>query len=160
MSAGPIRGKATCAAFTLVEVLVVMVVLATGLLGTAALLLEGLRASRQAIEQTRATDLVADLANRIHANPLAGVAYELSADRVLPPPTRSCAVPNDCGSLDLAERDLYEWQQAAVDALPGAQTRVDVTPAAQSTANIYTIVIEWRPPGQASPSKIDLVVQA
>lgn len=154
------RGTTASAAFTLVEVLVVMIVLAVGLLGTAALLLDGLRASRLAIEQTRAADLAADLANRIHANPFAGSAYELAAGQVVSPPSASCAATNDCGSFDRAERDLYEWQQAAVDALPCAQTRVHVAPAAQSTANVYTIVIEWRPPGQASPSKVDLVVQA
>ena len=54
--------------FTLVEVLVALVVMSVGMLGIAALYLEGLRAGRTALYRTTAVNLAADMADRIRAN--------------------------------------------------------------------------------------------
>ena len=51
------------AGFTLVEVLLALLVLCVGMLGTAAILLESLRASRSGIARTQAVTLAADLAD-------------------------------------------------------------------------------------------------
>ena len=75
--------------FTLVEVLVVAVVTAVGLLGGLSLLLTGLRASRLAMQQTGAATLAADLGDRIRANHRAGQAYALGAGTVLAVPRSS-----------------------------------------------------------------------
>lgn len=61
--------------FTLIEVLVALVVMSVGMLGIAALYLEGLRAGRTALYRTTAVNLAADMADRIRANPNAGLAY-------------------------------------------------------------------------------------
>lgn len=60
--------------FTLVEVLVALVVLAVGLLGAAAMLLESLQGSRIALERSRAVVLAGDMAERLRANRAAGNA--------------------------------------------------------------------------------------
>lgn len=54
---------------SLVEVLVALVVLSVGLLGIAQLLVYGMRTSHAALLRTQAVNLVADMAERIRANP-------------------------------------------------------------------------------------------
>jgi len=153
-------GGAATAGFTLVEVLVVAVLMAVGLLGGLSLLLTGLRASRLAMQQTGAATLAADLGDRILANRSAGQAYALGAGTLLAEPVKPCQSTGDCGPGDVAARDLYQWQQAAIAALPGAMTSVSVSPADGAPANVYLIVVEWAQAGQASAARFALTVQA
>jgi type IV pilus assembly protein PilV len=153
------RGALPCG-FTLVEILVVMVVMAVGLLGCVALLLDGVRASRIAIQEAGAVNLVADLGDRIRANRAAGQAYALGAGTVLPPPAKACLATGECDTRDVAARDLYEWQQATLSALPGARTSVRVAPAAESPRNVYQILIEWTQAGRSTHAQFALTVQA
>jgi type IV pilus assembly protein PilV len=145
--------------FTLVEVLVVVVVMAVGLLGGVFLLLTGFRASRSAMQQTGAATLAADLGDRIRANQAAGAAYALDPGTVLPPPAKPCQSPAECDSHDVAARDLYEWQQAAIATLPGARTSVQVAPAEGPPEYVYRIQIEWTPANQAAAARFALTVQ-
>jgi len=145
--------------FTLVEVLVVVVVMAVGLLGGLLLLLTGFRASRSAMQQTGAATLAADLGDRIRANQAAGAAYALDAGTVLAPPAKPCVSPAECDSRDVAARDLYEWQQAAIATLPAATTSVEVSRADGPPENIYLIRIEWTPANQVGAARFALTVQ-
>jgi type IV pilus assembly protein PilV len=145
--------------FTLVEILVVTVVMAVGLLGGVALLLTGLRASRLAIQQTGAANLATDLGDRIRANRAAGPAYALDAGTVLAPPAKPCQSPGECDPGEVAARDLYEWQQVAIATLPGARTSVRVSPADAAPANVYLILVEWVQAAQAADSRFALTVQ-
>jgi type IV pilus assembly protein PilV len=153
-------GGTPTAGFTLTEVLVVAAVMAVGLLGGLALLLIGLRASRVAAQHTRAATLVADLADRIRANRAAGQAYALSAGTLLAAPAKLCQAIGECDPQDVAAHDLYEWQQAAIEALPGVMTSVLVSPAGAAQANVYFIVVKWAQGGQASAARFALTVQA
>jgi prepilin-type N-terminal cleavage/methylation domain-containing protein len=54
---------------SLIEVLVALVILSVGLLGIAQLLIHGMRTSHAALLRTQAVNLVADMAERIRANP-------------------------------------------------------------------------------------------
>jgi type IV pilus assembly protein PilV len=146
--------------FTLVEVLVVVVVMAIGLLGGLELLLAGLRASRLAIQQTVATNLVADLGDRIRANRSAGIAYALDAGTLLPAPAKPCHATDQCDAEDVAARDLYEWQQAALTSLPGATTSVQVDPDGDPSGKLYMIRIEWAGAGRSAGMQFTLTVQA
>jgi type IV pilus modification protein PilV len=146
--------------FTLVEVLVVMVVMAVGLLGSVALLLTGLRASRLAIQQAGAANLAADLGDRIRANRYAGAAYALDAGTLLAPPARSCRSTGECDIRDVAAHDLYEWQQAAMSSLPDATTSVRVAPGSDPAENLYFILVEWARPGRRATARFALTVQA
>ena len=64
LPAGPAVGG-----FSLIEVLVALVVLSIGMIGIAAMQVEGLRFGQQAVIGTRAVGLAADIADRIRANP-------------------------------------------------------------------------------------------
>jgi type IV pilus assembly protein PilV len=145
--------------FTLVEVLVVVLVMAVGLLGGVFLLLTGFRASRSAMQQTGAATLAADLGDRIRANQAAGAAYALHAGTVLAPPTKPCLASAECDANDVAAHDLYEWQQAAMAALPAARTSVQVAPADGTPENVYRIEIEWTSANHDAAARLALTVQ-
>lgn len=153
------RSGPPASGFTLVEVLVVAVVIAVGLLGGLALLLTGLRASRLAMQQTGAAILAADLGDRIRSNRSGGQAYVLDTGTVLAAPSKVCQSTGECDPGDVAARDLYEWQQAAMSALPGVMTSVAVSPADEVPANVYVIVVEWAHAGRAA-ARFSLTVQA
>ena len=101
--------------FTLVEVLVALVVMSVGMLGIAALYLEGLRAGRTALYRTTAITLAADMADRIRANRNAGLAYAGTG----PGADGDCvngAV--DCTAEELAADDWLDWSSQLDDAAP------------------------------------------
>ena len=60
--------------FSLIEILITLVVLSTGLLGLAALHAEGLRSGRSACLRTKAVNLASDMADRMRSNRPAALA--------------------------------------------------------------------------------------
>jgi type IV pilus assembly protein PilV len=148
------------AGFTLIEVLIALAILAVGLLGGAALLVDGLRAGRSALSQTNAAVLAADLADRIRANRAGGAAYALSEGSAVAAPAKTCAAIAECSSVDVAQLDLYTWQQAVLERLPDASTSVAVEPVAEAAANLFTIVIRWAETSDRSRAALAITVQA
>lgn len=127
--------------FTLLEALISLVILSIGMLGIAALYVEGLRAGRTAIYRTTAVTLAADLMDRIRANRGAQVAYAGA------PQLNNCVNrDNDCTPLQMAQHDLRLWQDD-VDARMPPGTDVDVQFAPGLAVNTYTITIQWPEPG-------------
>ncbi len=138
--------------FTLVESLVAMVVISVGMLGIAALYVEGLRAGRTSIYRVAAIGLAADMADRIRANPNAGAAYA------------GAGVANTCRNdtvnlspTQLAADDIFCWQQAVQTRLPAGAGNIGVVAGAGS--NAYTIAITWSEPGVPAPLDYILSVQ-
>jgi len=154
------RSRSNDAGFTLLEVLIALCVLATGMLGIGVMLLESVRASRSALHRTAAVALAADLGDRIRANRMAGDDYALGAGTLAGAPTSECALSDACGPSDVAALDLYQWQQAVLTALPAAVTRVQVAPVSGLPANTFAISIRWAQPGDAEAATFILWVQA
>ncbi len=146
--------------FTLVEALVSLAVLAIGVLGVATMLLAALRESQDALLQTQAAILGADLGERIRANRLARSSYQLEEGAILAPPAVDCRATGACEPADLAGLDLYEWQQSALAALPDARTSVRVTGAAGLEARHYTITVWWAARGTDVSNRLQLTVLA
>jgi len=146
--------------FTLLEVLVALAIVAIGMLGSVALVIEGLRGSRDALLQTAATTLAADLGDRIRTNRAGGSAYALAEDAVLGPPATTCVVVGECTAPDVAALDLYEWQREVRMSLPQAFTSVTVAPLAGTASSVFTIVIRWTRANDAAASSYELVVRA
>lgn len=146
--------------FTLVEVLIALVVLSIGMLGIAALLLNGLQSSRLALLRTQAVVLAADMGDRIRANRTGGSAYTLASGTSLSTPAKDCTSAGQCNSSEIAAVDLYAWQQAVQRVLPGATTSVTVAPVGTLAANTYTITISWTQSGDAAAANISLTVQS
>lgn len=141
--------------FTLVEVLVALVVLSVGMLGIAALYLDGLRAGRTAVYRSAAVTLAADMADRIRANATAGVAYAGTG----PGAAGGCVNGDvDCTADELAADDWSDWSRELGSRLPeGATGEVLVDVAAP--APTYTITVAWPEPGQEQPASYTMTVQ-
>jgi type IV pilus assembly protein PilV len=141
--------------FTLVEVLVALVVMSVGMLGIAALYLEGLRAGRTALYRTTAITLAADMADRIRANRNAGLAYAGTG----PGAAGGCVNGNlDCTAEDLAADDWFDWSNRLAAQLPDGATGEVVVDAAAPPAT-YTITVAWPEVGQEEPARYSLTLQ-
>jgi len=150
---------AMTAGFTLIEVLIALAILAVGLLGGVALLIEGLRVSRSALQQTLAATLAADLADRIRSNRIAGASYALSEDTVAATPAQTCTAVAECGATDVAALDLYTWQQTVLAQLPAASTSIEVEPVTATSFHLFRIVIRWTESGDRTRSAFALTLQ-
>ena len=126
--------------FSLVEVLIALVIMSVGMLGIAGLYVQSLQAGRTSMLRHNAVTLAGDIADRIRANPTAGIAYAgAGADN-------DCvAMGTDCDEASMAAHDIFLWDDQAVDTLPSG----DVTVAFDDTNNPpeYTIRVDWVEPG-------------
>ncbi len=126
--------------FSLVEVLIALVILSVGMLGIAGLFVQGMQAGRTSVLRHHAVTLAGDIADRIRANPRAGVAYEgAGADNAC------VGYGTDCNEASMAAHDVLLWQQQAVDSLPSGAVAVGFDNTA--TPPLYTIAVSWAEPG-------------
>ena len=131
--------------FTLVEILVALVVMAVGLLGIAALYVEGLRAGRTSVYRSAAVTLVSDMADRIRANP-AG-SYQGTG----PGADNGCVNGGaDCAPDELAADDWFHWLGDLGRRLPIGAT-ASVERQAIPPVTKYQIIVSWPEPGQEAP---------
>lgn len=143
------------AGFTLVESLVAMVVISVGMLGIAAMYVEGLRAGRTSIYRTVAVDLAADMADRIRANTTGQAAYAGAAA------ANGAGCVNAGANLSAAAQaacDLFFWQQQVTALLP-AGVGVLTFAAGAGGPNVYTITLDWNEPGANGALEYALTVQ-
>jgi type IV pilus assembly protein PilV len=168
-AATPTRRSAaivSIAGFSLIECLVALVVLAMGMLGTATLILEGLRNAHLALLRTQAVNLVSDMIERIRANPSAGPAYECAAytagdSDAGGPAEHGCASDDanlamPCTPIELAEDDLARWVRAARASLPQNDDAcaANVSYIAAGTAGEvarYRVSVSWLARGEPAP---------
>ena len=118
--------------YTLVEVLVAWLVLSVGLLGVAALQLEGLRASRVALLHAQAAILVADMADRIRANREPVDAYDCGGP---------CAA--GAGGDVVAAADLTAWRDAVAAALPAPRAEIAYEAGGAGAPVAYVVRVSW-----------------
>ena len=140
--------------FSLIESLVALVVLATGMLGIAALYVESLRSAQTAHSRTKAINLAADMADRIRANRAGRINYVAGQESAGARP-RVCgttvgAVAQNCTPGEMAAYDIWLWKTMAgntADArfqqtgLPNGRAEIQVDTSTQP--NSFTIRITW-----------------
>lgn len=159
-----------CRGMTLVECLVALLVLTIGMIGVAQLLITGLRNGYFALLRTQAVNLVSDMAERIRANPEAGVAYDC-ARYAGAPAEQGCAATDvaasaACSSADLAQDDLARWQATVKAALPVisddtcAANVVYTAPVSSDEPIHYRVSVTWLEAGTEEPliHRADLLV--
>jgi type IV pilus assembly protein PilV len=132
--------------FTLVEALVALVVLAVGMLGIASLYVTTLRASGSATSRMQAINLAGDLGDRIRANRTARAAY---AGAAAANGTTCIGTGVTCTAAQMAAHDLFVWQAAIQQALPGAPVGT-VTVNTATTPTTYQITVSWVESGQTA----------
>jgi type IV pilus assembly protein PilV len=136
-----------CRGITLLEVLVALVVLGIGLLGTAALLAASLRATRTALHRTVAVDLATGLADRIRADRAADTDWR-------------CGVPCDpalAGNPEAAVV-LQGWLAEVAAALPEGVGAVDYATGGEDGPGAYEITLRWAEADPAAPAGFSLRV--
>jgi type IV pilus assembly protein PilV len=138
-------GPASVRGFSLLEVLVALVVIAVGMLGVAVLYVEGMKAERTSLYRTSAVNLVAELADRIRANPTATLSYTDA------PADGGCTNGVvDCSPEQIAHEDLWWWNLDIEERLPaGAVGAVNIAPG--DGTDRYTISVSWSEAGFATP---------
>lgn len=145
--------------FTLLEVLVALVVLSVGMLGIAALYVDSVSRGRSALARTKAVVLVADMADRIRANSIAGAAYGGAAA------DNGCADGAAAGSklctpAEMAAHDLMLWQATIADPRVGLPNGAgSVTHDGTSNPDTYVISISWTEVGETEPLSYTLRIQ-
>jgi type IV pilus assembly protein PilV len=126
--------------FSLVEVLVSVVILSIGLLGVAALQLAGLQYSQGAYQQSQATVAVADLVDRMRANPDldgASAVYTFNTTSDAVPDAQTC-ISTGCAAAGLARADVRQWRTEVLPKIgPAANANV------QLSGNVYTVTVSW-----------------
>jgi type IV pilus assembly protein PilV len=110
--------------FTLIEVLVAIVIFAFGILGFAGLQLGAIQGTRGADLRTVAALQGNDLADRMRSNMLAVQAGDYTGVAASKQNCRAVyyvgtAAPGTCTPTQLAQDDLYDWNQANAGLLPG-----------------------------------------
>lgn len=120
--------------FSLVEVLVSVLVLAVGVIGAVGMQLSALRSTQQSAMQTIATQLAADLVERMRANPdvmraedarnpYLSVDFDTGSESVSNDPQPSCQ-QGKCDSSQIAHMDIRDWLTQLNDRLPGARAQI------------------------------------
>lgn len=140
--------------FTLIEAMVSLVVLSVGMIGIAALYAQGLGAGRTALYRTEAVNLVGDMADRIRANRLGGVAYAGAAAN------NGCDPQNgnvNCTPLQMAAHDLFIWNQQVQQRLPNGVWQILVNPGLVPPS--FQIQVSWTEVGQPAPVQHQMVIQ-
>lgn len=134
--------------FTMIEILVTMVVVATALLGTAGLQAYALKTNVGSQFRNQAIFLSSDIVERMEANKGEAVVgtYTLAAGGAAPVVSTACDTGN-CSSAALAAYDLANWQVAIAGILPSGVANIAFTPenlaAVPPVLATYTITISW-----------------
>lgn len=146
--------------FTLVEMLIALVVLSIGLLGTAKLFVYTLQGNASASSRLIAVNLVGDLADKIRANRTGGAAYAGAAA------SNNCAGgtigTTNCTPAQMAADDLFQWNAQIGSAWPGNVATGAVAYVAAAGANLpatYRITLNWQEQGTGQTLTYTLTVQ-
>ncbi|OED40600.1 type IV pilus modification protein PilV [Endozoicomonas sp. (ex Bugula neritina AB1)] len=137
--------------FTLIELLIALLVISVGLLGVARLAVETQKQSQQISQRTIALELANNLMARVSANPTALAQYD---DPIPANQPKDCTT-NACSTSELAQHDLWQWNQALQGATitraeNNAVIRINTGGLVLPTAcrvinnNTVTITLVWR----------------
>lgn len=144
------RGHFGSRGFTLVEVLVAVLVISIGMLGVARLVLAAVKANDSAYFRTQAANLAYSILDEMRANR----TYAMSAPGytatgpVSNPGYQCVGTGNTCTAAEMAQYELYRWQQQLNSATGGALPRGTGTvsmqfPTGPGQLPIATITITW-----------------
>jgi type IV pilus assembly protein PilV len=133
--------------FSLIEVLIALIIMSVGMLGIAGLYVHSMQAGRTSLFRHHAVTLAGDVADRIRANPRAGVAYEDGGPGAGTEEFNCVAGGGDCSPAEMAAHDMSLWDQQAVATLPTGDVLVDYNNGA--VPSVYTVTVTWQEAGYA-----------
>jgi len=133
--------KTAMTGFSLVEVLIALVIMSVGMLGIAGLYVHTMKAGRTSLFRHHAVTLAGDVADRIRANPIAGVGYIVAGV------DNNCVDGGiDCSRAEMAQHDIFLWTQQAADTLPAGAVNIVFNNGVVPPT--YQITITWNEAGQ------------
>lgn len=127
---------------SMVEILVTLVIIATGLLGTAGLQVYAMRMNQSGQFRSQAIFLASDISERMEANRAAAVAgsYAVAAASTPSVAATDCGAAA-CNATALASYDVSQWETTVSTLLPQASWQI--TRTAAGNPSTYNIVITW-----------------
>lgn len=139
----PLSLNASQRGFSMLEILITLVIIATALLGTAGLQMYAMRMGKSGEFRTQAVFLASDIAERMEANKAAAVAgnYAVAAASTPSAAGTDCSA-GPCDTSALANWDISEWENAIIAVgLPQASWQITQTTAGNPST--YSIAINW-----------------
>jgi len=145
----------------MVEALVALVVLSFSALGYAALQVKGVSSNASALTRSKATQLAADMADRMRANnsPDAMAVYTTFNGLAPEPSCGNAGAP--CSPADMAQLDISQWLKTVSSELPEGSGLVclDNTPAGGTPASpacdpgssVLAVKVFWKERGEDQP---------
>lgn len=97
----------------LIEILISLLILSVGVIGLSNVQINAKRVAQEALQRTKAASLASDMLERIRANPKGFAVYngaEVGRSSASTEPADCRLVA--CAPVDVAARDLWEWEQA------------------------------------------------
>lgn len=99
----------------MMEILVALVIMSLGALGSAGLQLTSRKAGHEAQQHLTATFLLNDIVEKMRNNPGALATYaaaDVGGGTISAQPSPNCTSGSACTSTQLAAHDLWQWEQA------------------------------------------------
>lgn len=128
--------------FSMLEILVTLVIIATALLGTASLQIHAIRINQSSQFRTQAVFLASDIAERMEANTAAAISGNYAVSQTNTASTAADCVASGCDSATLAAWDVSQWENSIITlGLP--QASWEVTQTSTGNPSTYKIVINW-----------------
>lgn len=133
---------------TLIEILVTMVILAIGLLGLAALMVEGLRNNQSAYLRTQASIYAYDMADRMRINRDRAIAgdydsYTTSGVGAVTTSPTCASSTSGCSPAAQVTLDKAEWTRAITGTNGIALLPDGVGTISRGAGNEFTITLSW-----------------
>lgn len=124
---------------SLLEVLVSVVILSIGLLGSAGLIANGLKSSNTAYYRSQATILASDMLDRMRAN-----LPNSRTNRLTEASYYVVTLAGNCGGGGLAYQECTSWRQLLASTLPSGTGSIAV-----DNNGFVTITIQWGNPAES-----------
>ena len=123
----------------LIEILISLLVIATGILGLTGLQANSLASNRTAYYRTQATILAYDIIDKQRANKAEALADNYVIDLNTTAPTTTCTT--SCTTADITAMDLTQWRNSLSTELPGGNG--SITPVAGDIEGAYQVTVQW-----------------
>jgi type IV pilus assembly protein PilV len=161
----PVPRPSGNAGFSLIEVLVSILILAIGVIGTAGMQLAAARTTQQSALQTVALELASEMSDKIRANHrisnsnMAGtylsVDYDSDRQGAPTPPSKLC-FGVECNSIEVAAFDIYDWEKRIRSDLPGGRVRIcrDAHPWSEASRSL-----QWGCAAAESDDSVPIVIK-
>ncbi len=153
----PMTMKQTMRGFTLIEVLIAMLVMSLGLLGIAATIVTAMHSATSNYLKQQAVQTTYDMADRMRSNFKEASTPNSSNSYIVALTAPAASVPSPdctataCSAANMAAYDVWQWQTALKNDLPGGLGSISVVPDPTSGMAQVTITVQWSDqPAQAT----------